>query len=118
MCALIFPSISAGCAGALRQGALQSGSRQSMKQEKAGRPVSTGPSPLALLASPGAAGGRAGGYSRTWMFFLAQMSFNARGQTVTLTSPRWAFFSSSMAVRDWPMPPPIDSGIWSFKIAW
>jgi len=32
------------------------------------------------------------------------------GQTLTVTSPRWAFLRSSIWVRDWPMPPPIDSG--------
>ena len=58
------------------------------------------------------------GYSRTKMFFAAQISLSCFGQTVTLTSPRCALRSSSMVVRDWPMPPPIDSGISSFRIAW
>jgi len=40
------------------------------------------------------------------------------GQTVTLTSPRCALRSRSIVVRDCPMPPPIESGIWSFRIAW
>jgi len=44
--------------------------------------------------------------------------FERLGHTVTLTSPRCAFFSSSIVVRDWPMPPPIESGIRSFRMAW
>ena len=45
------------------------------------------------------------------MFFFAHISFSTFGQTVTLTSPRWALRSSSIRVRDWPMPPPMESGI-------
>ena len=48
---------------------------------------------------------------------LAHISFSTRGQTVTLTSPRCAFRSRSIIVRDWPMPPPMESGISSFMIA-
>ena len=57
-------------------------------------------------------------YSSTKMFFLAQMSFRIFGQTVTLTSPRCALRSNNIRVRDWPMPPPIDRGIWLVKIPW
>jgi hypothetical protein len=35
-------------------------------------------------------------YRSTWMFFFSQASLSAFGQTVTLTSPRCAFLSSSM----------------------
>ena len=63
-----------------------------------------------------ATGGRR--YSSTLMFFFRQISLSCFGQTVTLTSPRCALRSRSIVVRDWPMPPPIDSGIWSFRIAW
>ena len=38
-------------------------------------------------------------------------SFSTFGHTVTLTSPRWAVRSRSIIVRDWPIPPPIESGI-------
>jgi hypothetical protein len=57
-------------------------------------------------------------YSRTWMFFSAQMSLRAFGQTVTLTSPRCAVLSRYMKVRDCPMPPPMLKGIRSSRIAW
>ncbi len=50
-------------------------------------------------------------HSSTKMFFLEQISFRILGHTVTLTSPRCAFFSSSIKVRDWPMPPPMLSGM-------
>jgi hypothetical protein len=40
------------------------------------------------------------GYHRTLMFFLAQISFRISGQTLTVTSPRWAFLSRSIMVRD------------------
>ena len=56
-------------------------------------------------------------YSSTWMFFFRQISLSCFGHTVTLTSPRCALRSSSIVVRDCPIPPPIDSGIWSFRIA-
>lgn len=57
-------------------------------------------------------------YSRTWMFFLAQISLRIWGHTLTVTSPRCAFLSRSMRVRDWPMPPPMLSGISFFTMAW
>jgi len=57
-------------------------------------------------------------HSIRWIFFSLHMSFRILGQTVALTSPMCAFFKSSIKVRDWPMPPPILSGIWSFKMAW
>lgn len=57
-------------------------------------------------------------YSIVTMFRCRQISFSSFGQTVTLTSPRWALRSSSMVVRDWPMPPPMLSGISSLRIAW
>ena len=57
------------------------------------------------------------GYSRTWMSRRAHISFRTCGQTVTLTSPRWAFRSRSIIVLDWPMPPPIESGMSSAMIA-
>jgi len=57
-------------------------------------------------------------YSKTKMCFFAHISFRIFGHTVTLTSPRCAFRKSSIRVRDWPIPPPIESGIWSFRIAW
>src|SRR5208337_4131641 len=60
----------------------------------------------------------AGRYSSTKMFFLAQISFRIFGQTVTLTSPRCALRSNNIRVRDWPIPPPIDRGIWWVKIPW
>src|SRR5208337_2227486 len=56
-------------------------------------------------------------YSSTKILFSAHISFRIFGHTVTLTSPRWALRSSSIKVRDWPIPPPIESGIWSFRIA-
>jgi len=85
--------------------------------------------PYADYVGPGAPGGSAAtagpfvppclrAYSSTWMFFFRQMSLSCFGHTVTLTSPRCALRSSSIVVRDWPIPPPIDSGIWSFRIAW
>jgi hypothetical protein len=49
-------------------------------------------------------------YSKTKIFFFAHMSFKIFGQTVTLTSPKWALRSSSIWVRDWPMPPPMLRG--------
>ena len=52
------------------------------------------------------------------MFFFSQIRFSSFGHTVTLTSPRCAFWSRSITVRDWPIPPPIESGIWSIRIAW
>lgn len=74
------------------------------------------------LSSPGGTGPKetpAGlGHSRTWMFLFAQISFNCRGQTLTVTSPRWAVRRRYMKVRAWPMPPPMESGIWSFRMAW
>ncbi len=42
------------------------------------------------------------------MSFFAHISLRILGQTVTLTSPRWALRRSSISVRDWPMPPPMD----------
>ena len=45
------------------------------------------------------------------MFFFAHISFRILGHTVTLTSPRCALWSSSIWVRDWPMPPPIERGV-------
>ncbi len=57
-------------------------------------------------------------YSRTKMCLRAHISFRIFGQTVTLTSPKCAFLSSSISVRDCPMPPPIESGTSSFRIAW
>ena len=60
---------------------------------------------------------RCGDYSNTKIFFSAHISFSTFGHTVTLTSPMWALCSSSINVRDWPIPPPIESGIWPFTIA-
>ena len=57
-------------------------------------------------------------YSSTKMFLLAHISFRIFGHTVTLTSPRWALRSNSIKVRDCPIPPPIESGIWLFRMAW
>jgi len=57
-------------------------------------------------------------YSRTKIFLLAHISFRIFGQTVTLTSPRCALRSNCINVRDCPMPPPIESGILLFRIAW
>lgn len=56
-------------------------------------------------------------HCNTKMFFFRQISCNRWGQTLTLTSPRCALRNSSMVVRDWPMPPPMLSGIWSFRMA-
>ncbi len=56
-------------------------------------------------------------YSKTWMFFLAQMSLRACGQTLTVTSPRWAVRSRYMKVRDCPMPPPMLNGMRSLRSA-
>jgi hypothetical protein len=39
-------------------------------------------------------------YSRTRMFFFSQTAFSSFGHTVTLTSPRCALRSRSIAVRD------------------
>ena len=50
-------------------------------------------------------------YSSTWMFFFSQMSFRIFGHTLTVTSPRCALRSSSISVRDCPIPPPTESGI-------
>ncbi len=50
-------------------------------------------------------------YSRTWMFLSAQIRFSSSGQTVTLTSPMCAARRRYMYVRDWPIPPPTESGI-------
>ena len=58
------------------------------------------------------------GLYSTWMFFAAQMSFRTCGHTETSTSPIWAVRSRYMNVRDWPIPPPMLSGISSFRIAW
>lgn len=44
------------------------------------------------------------------MFLSRHMSLSTFGHTVTLTSPRWAFLSRNIWVRDWPIPPPIDNG--------
>ena len=54
---------------------------------------------------------REGTYSSTKIFFFAHISFSTFGHTVTLTSPRCAFRSRDIKVRDCPIPPPIDSGI-------
>ena len=56
-------------------------------------------------------------YSSTKILCLAQTSFSASGHTVTLTSPRCAFRSRSISVRDWPIPPPIESGMRCCRIA-
>jgi len=56
-------------------------------------------------------------YSSTKIFFFAHICFKMSGHTVTLTSPRWAFRSNCISVRDCPIPPPIDSGNWSLMIA-
>ena len=53
----------------------------------------------------------------TWMFFFLDISLRIFGQTVALTSPMWAFFKSDINVRDWPMPPPMLSGIWLLVMA-
>src|ERR1019366_3044005 len=58
------------------------------------------------------------GYSMTWMLRLAHISFRTFGHTVTLTSPRCAFRRRSIRTRDWPMPPPIESGSVPFTIPW
>ena len=50
-------------------------------------------------------------YSMTKMFFLAQISLRIFGHTLTLTSPRCALWRSSIWVRDWPIPPPIERGV-------
>jgi len=65
--------------------------------------------------TPGEAGSF---YSRMWMLCFAEISFSCLGQTDTVTSPRCAVRSRYMKVRDCPMPPPIESGIWSFMMAW
>lgn len=57
-------------------------------------------------------------YWRTKIFFFAHMSRRILGQTVTLHSPRCAFLRIAIYVRDWPMPPPIVSGISPFIIIW
>ena len=57
-------------------------------------------------------------YSSTKICFFAQMSFRIFGHTVTLTSPRWALRRIHIWVRDWPMPPPTESGTWLFRMAW
>lgn len=49
-------------------------------------------------------------HSITWMLCLAHICLSMSGHTVTLTSPRCAFRSSNIWVRDWPMPPPIERG--------
>ena len=57
-------------------------------------------------------------YSSTKMFFFAHISFSTFGQTVTLTSPRWALRRRSIRVRDWPMPPPMESGSTLLMMPW
>ena len=57
-------------------------------------------------------------YSSTKIFFFAHISFNIFGQTVTLTSPRWALRNRSIRVRDCPMPPPMESGNSLLMIPW
>lgn len=57
-------------------------------------------------------------YSKTRMFFAAQISLSCFGHTVALTSPRCAIRSRYMQRRDWPIPPPMESGISSLRIAW
>jgi len=57
-------------------------------------------------------------YSSTKIFLPTHISFRIFGHTVTLTSPRWALRSNSIKVRDCPIPPPIESGISLFRIAW
>jgi len=52
------------------------------------------------------------------MLRAAHMSFSTFGQTLTLTSPRCALRSSSIIVRDCPIPAPIESGTSPFTIAW
>ena len=44
------------------------------------------------------------------MFFSSQMSLSRFGHTPTVTSPRCALWSSSIWVRDWPMPQWLQSG--------
>ena len=56
-------------------------------------------------------------YCSTWMFFFAHMSRRTFGQTVTLHSPKCAVLSRYMYVRDWPIPPPMLSGISLLTIA-
>jgi len=58
----------------------------------------------------------AGSYFSTKMLCFSQTSCNCLGQTVTVTSPKCALRSRSIWTRPWPMPPPMDSGIWSFII--
>ncbi len=67
--------------------------------------------PGALAMSHRVWDGASAYYSITWMFFFLHISFSIFGQTVALTSPMWAFLSRSMKVWDWPMPPPMLSGI-------
>jgi hypothetical protein len=59
-----------------------------------------------------------GAYSSTLIPCFAEISFRIFGHTVTLTSPRCAFLRIAICVRDWPIPPPIDSGTSPFRIAW
>jgi len=57
-------------------------------------------------------------YSRTKMFFFAHISFRIFGHTVTLTSPKCALRNKSIKVRDWPIPPPMESGRTLLTIPW
>jgi hypothetical protein len=63
------------------------------------------------------AGGGRPFYSNTKMSRFAHISLRIFGHTVTLTSPRCALRRRSISVRDWPMPPPIESGISLLMIA-
>jgi hypothetical protein len=69
--------------------------RQLIRTDRPDRTASSGPGP----------------HSRTKMFLFAHISLRTLGHTVTLTSPRCALCRSSIWVRDWPMPPPIESGV-------
>ncbi len=55
-------------------------------------------------------------HSRTSIFLRRHISLSTFGHTLTVTSPRWAFFRSSICTRDCPMPPPMLKGISSFRI--
>ncbi len=76
------------------------------------------PRPVQGARAPRGAPSRRLIQSMTWMLRFAHISFRTFGHTVTLTSPRCAFRRRSIRTRDWPMPPPIESGSVPFTIPW
>jgi len=89
--------------------------RSSHSEPTVAGPMAAAPTDPAPVAGVGV---RIASYSRTKMFLASQISLSSSGQMVTLTSPIWALRSRYIQVRDWPMPPPMLSGISSLRIAW